>query len=59
MTTLATELSAQRTAPDASGVAEPAQDEARLRDLFRLWLRDGHVHPLIHLIRQFKCGERT
>ena len=33
---------------------DPHKD-VRLRELFRVWLREGHVHPLIHLIRQFRA----
>jgi hypothetical protein len=36
--------------------AATAQADARLRELFRLWLRDGHVHPLIHLMRRYRSG---
>jgi hypothetical protein len=30
--------------------------QERQQELFRLWLRDGHVHPLIHLMREFRAG---
>jgi hypothetical protein len=35
-----------------------AQADIRLRELFRLWVREGHVHPLIHLVRRYRCGDR-
>jgi len=35
-----------------------AQADMRLRELFRLWLRDGHVHPLIHLVKRYRSGDR-
>jgi hypothetical protein len=41
-----------------SSAAQPAPEEARLRELFRLWLRAGHLHPLLHLIRQFDSERR-
>jgi len=39
-----------------SASAATAQADVRLRELFRLWLRDGHVHPLIHLIQRYRSG---
>jgi hypothetical protein len=60
VTTLATEPPAQRNdALQTVRVADAAPEEARLAELFRLWLRDGHVHPLIHLIRLFNSERRT
>ncbi len=41
-------------APDASVGGGLAQADARLQHLFRLWLRDGHVHPLMHLVRRYR-----
>jgi hypothetical protein len=43
--------------PDSAGVPA-AQADVRLRELFRLWLRDGHVHPLIHLVQRYRSGDR-
>lgn len=37
---------------------QAAKADARLRQIFRLWLRDGHVHPLIHLLRRYRGGDR-
>jgi hypothetical protein len=37
----------------ATGVCVPAA--MRLDYLFRGWLRDRHVHPLIHLMRQYRA----
>ena len=43
----------RREVGGTSAATEPLQEETRLRQLFRLWIRNGHLHPLIHLIRQF------
>ena len=47
------------TAPttETVGAAEATAEELRFRELFRLWLRDGHLHPLIHLIRQLRSKD--
>jgi hypothetical protein len=56
---LAAQLPAQRNAiAEACAVAEPSAQETRLRELFRLWLREGHLHVLIHLIRQFNSAKQ-
>ena len=43
-------------------VANPAQGvpaEQRLARLFRVWLREGYVHPLLHLMRKYRgCDPR-
>lgn len=45
--------------PGPSSTRVPtAQADIRLRELFRIWLRDGHVHPLIHLVQRYRSGER-
>jgi hypothetical protein len=41
-------------APYSTGAQARADAERRLDALFRLWLRDGHVHPLIHLVRRYR-----
>jgi hypothetical protein len=33
-------------------------NQTRLNHLFRLWLRDGHIHPLIHLIQRYRSPKR-
>jgi hypothetical protein len=43
--------------PDGTRVPT-AQAGIRLGELFRLWLRDGHVHPLIHLVQRYRSGDR-
>jgi len=35
----------------------PVPADVRLDHLFRSWLRDRHVHPLIHLMRQYRARE--
>jgi hypothetical protein len=37
------------------GTPVDSHKDVRLHELFRVWLREGHVHPLIHLIRQFRA----
>jgi hypothetical protein len=32
--------------------------QERLAWIFRTWLRAGHVHPLLHLIHQYRGGQR-
>jgi hypothetical protein len=48
--------------PEAAA-AEPSSEtprqsilkaQMRLDELFRLWQRDSHVHPLIHLMRRYR-----
>jgi hypothetical protein len=58
MTTLPRDVPSQdATAVEPQGPVPSLPEEARLRELFRLWMRDGHLHPLIHLIRQFRSKD--
>lgn len=51
---------------DARALGDERSDEGkakadarrRLDILFRQWLRDSHVHPLIYLIRRYRLQER-
>jgi hypothetical protein len=47
--------------PDAADRPDctPLSANARLDHLFRGWLRDRHVHPLIHLIRQYRAHKTS
>lgn len=60
----ASRLDANASEPPDPSVAppRPARDrgshDSRLDFLFRQWLREGHVHPLIHLVRRYRAGER-
>ncbi len=45
--------------PEASAdecAAGPAVHERRLAFLFRIWLREGHVHPLLHLMHVYRSS---
>jgi hypothetical protein len=44
-------------AEDLGGAAS-ASVQARLRELFRLWIDEGHVHPLIHIMRRYRAAGR-
>lgn len=44
--------------PALSHAAPPAPIEDHLAVLFRLWLRERHVHPLLHLVRRYRAEEK-
>jgi hypothetical protein len=46
--------------PGKSAAAAPGVHDAaaRLGELFRLWLRERHVHPLIHLMQRYRSESR-
>ena len=39
-----------------AGIEAANADEHRLARVFRGWLRDGHVHPLLHAMRRYRGG---
>ena len=46
-----------------STIAKPTPDavqaQQRLAQLFRVWLREGRVHPLLHLMLKYRgCDPR-
>jgi len=46
--------------PEASAdecAAVEAAQQRRLAFLFRGWLRDGRVHPLLHLMHVYRSGD--
>jgi hypothetical protein len=40
------------------GGGDTGAPQGRLAFVFRAWLRAGHVHPLLHLIHQYRAGQR-
>lgn len=49
-------------APEPAAAAQaspPADVHERLAYLFRATLRQGHIHPLYHLIQQYRLEERA
>ena len=40
--------------PDRPAPASPSAELRRLDILFRVWLREGRVHPLMHLMRRYR-----
>jgi hypothetical protein len=62
---MTTELSPERPAdgsPEAARQAGNAAEELermrqRLAHLFRVSLSEGRIHPLLHLVQQYRLGE--
>ncbi|KQU81640.1 MULTISPECIES: hypothetical protein [unclassified Rhizobacter] len=42
----------------SSGARNAAEVRERLNYLFRASLQDGRLHPLFHLIQQYRLGEQ-
>ncbi len=40
--------------PGPTAPASPSAELRRLDILFRVWLREGRVHPLMHLMRRYR-----
>ncbi len=40
--------------PDPTAPASSSVELRRLDILFRVWLREGRVHPLMHLMRRYR-----
>ncbi len=40
--------------PSPTAPAPPSAELRRLDILFRVWLREGRVHPLMHLMRRYR-----
>lgn len=47
------------TPREPPGVATPDEVRERLAYLFRASLQDGRLHPLFHLIQQYRLEERS
>lgn len=43
----------------ASAAPDPSPIAARLAWLFRVSLREGQVHPLLHLVQRYRAGRRS
>jgi hypothetical protein len=41
-----------------SAAPDPSPIAARLAWLFRVSLREGCVHPLLHLVQRYRAGQR-
>ncbi len=37
----------------------PSMELRRLDTLFRAWLREGRVHPLLHLMRRYRTEQSS
>ncbi len=44
----------EATPPEPAAPGLPSAELRRLDTLFRVWLRQGRVHPLLHLMRRYR-----